>query len=195
MDYEDSFNSVHSLMKSKIQWGNDLLSFRWNHLFSDKLFSNTTLAYTSYRFDSFLDSEMTAQFVVDPVTPIIDSLHAFIGNTYSMQFEDYTAKLAYSYYLNPNIDFNWGAAAIQHRFNPGITAYYARMDTTDFSYSFKDETIVSNEFYAYAEMHLRLFDRLKLNLGIHQSAYAVNGELLFYPQARFSANYTCKNNL
>jgi len=36
------------------QWGNLTLSSRWNHLFSEKLFSNTTLSYSSYKYRHFI---------------------------------------------------------------------------------------------------------------------------------------------
>ena len=32
-------------------WGNKTATLRWNHLFSDKLFSNTTFTYSRYAFD------------------------------------------------------------------------------------------------------------------------------------------------
>ena len=35
---------------SKISYGNTVLNFRWNHLFSDKLFSNLSLIYSDYYY-------------------------------------------------------------------------------------------------------------------------------------------------
>ncbi|MGL1765626.1 hypothetical protein ACSTIG_23710, partial [Vibrio parahaemolyticus] len=32
-------------------WGNSTATFRWNHVFNKKLFSNTTLVYNDYRFN------------------------------------------------------------------------------------------------------------------------------------------------
>ena len=39
-----------------LDWGNITSSLRWNHLFSNKLFSNTTLTYSKYQFNTLLDS-------------------------------------------------------------------------------------------------------------------------------------------
>ena len=33
-------------------WGNNISSLRWNHLFNDKLFSNTTFTYSNFDYDS-----------------------------------------------------------------------------------------------------------------------------------------------
>ena len=37
--------------------GNAISSLRWNHLFNDKLFSNTTLSYTRYQFELGLEQD------------------------------------------------------------------------------------------------------------------------------------------
>ena len=33
-----------------LKWGNKIMALRWNHKFGPKLFSNTTLNYSDYRF-------------------------------------------------------------------------------------------------------------------------------------------------
>ena len=35
----------------EIPWGNATTSLRWNHLFNDKLFMNTSLIFSDYRFE------------------------------------------------------------------------------------------------------------------------------------------------
>ena len=39
-----------------IQWGNFTTAGRWNHLFSNQLFLNTTATYSRYNFDLFNES-------------------------------------------------------------------------------------------------------------------------------------------
>ena len=36
--------------KSKMDWGNTIISARWNFIFNNKLFSNTTVAFNKYSF-------------------------------------------------------------------------------------------------------------------------------------------------
>ena len=38
--------------------GNITSALRWNHLFSNKLFSNTTLTYSQYASEIYLSSEV-----------------------------------------------------------------------------------------------------------------------------------------
>ena len=36
---------------SKMNWGNTILSARWNYVFNNRLFCNTTVSYSNYLFD------------------------------------------------------------------------------------------------------------------------------------------------
>lgn len=44
------FRSPNSSFNVKIPWGNATASLRWNHLFNDKIFMNTSLIFTDYNF-------------------------------------------------------------------------------------------------------------------------------------------------
>ncbi|NWM30149.1 hypothetical protein GY637_25600, partial [Escherichia coli] len=35
----------------KMKWGNTILSARWNYVFNNRLFCNTTVSYSNYLFD------------------------------------------------------------------------------------------------------------------------------------------------
>ncbi|MBS1616628.1 MAG: carboxypeptidase-like regulatory domain-containing protein [Bacteroidetes bacterium] len=45
-----TFASESQDFKAKIPWGNSTATLRYNHLFSDKVFINTTLVYNDYKF-------------------------------------------------------------------------------------------------------------------------------------------------
>ena len=36
---------------SNMGWGNTIVSARWNYIFNNRLFSNTTVSYNNYLFD------------------------------------------------------------------------------------------------------------------------------------------------
>jgi len=46
-----SFNNRKAGFSVKIPWGNATTSLRWNHLFSNKLFMNSTLVFSDYNFE------------------------------------------------------------------------------------------------------------------------------------------------
>lgn len=81
-------------------WGNITGTLRYNHLFNDKLFSNTSFIYSDFDYkinigDSNLDISIAA---------IIQNLHF---------------KQDFSYYANEKNKFEFGASLIKHTFKPG----------------------------------------------------------------------------
>lgn len=81
-------------------WGNTTASARWNHLFSDKLFSNFTAIYTDY----------------DYAFGIPDGAQAFDWNA---RINNFQLKGDFSYYLSPKSQLDFGAEGNFYRFHPG----------------------------------------------------------------------------
>jgi len=84
-----------------MSWGNTTGTMRWNHLFSNKLFSNTTLIYSNYDY-------------------------AFrVGDDVDMNsgIEDYGFKQDFSWYLNPENTIKFGLNTTRHSFNPGVLTF------------------------------------------------------------------------
>ena len=52
-----SFNNSDNGINIQIPWGNATTSLRWNHLFNDKLFLNTSLIFTDYRFEFNIEQQ------------------------------------------------------------------------------------------------------------------------------------------
>ncbi len=82
----------------KSGYGNLSGNLRWNHIFSEKLFSNFSLIYSKYDYDLELDA-----FEFDWVASI----------------ENYNAKYDLKYYANEKISLDFGANAIYYDFDPG----------------------------------------------------------------------------
>lgn len=79
-------------------YGNSTLNMRWNHLFSDKLFSNLSLIYSDYYYGLTLN---------------------FIGFNYDSGIKNYNIKYDFKHYLSNNIKLNYGVNSIYYDFNPG----------------------------------------------------------------------------
>jgi hypothetical protein len=87
----------------QIRWGNKTATLRWNHIYNAKLFSNVTLLYS--KFDYFLGEPTGAE--------------AF---SWTSDITDYTAKVDYNYFANPNNTIKFGLHSTYHKFNPGFVA-------------------------------------------------------------------------
>ncbi|NJB86879.1 hypothetical protein GGR26_002656 [Lewinella marina] len=135
-------------------WGNVTGTLRWNHLFSDKLFSNLTLYYSDYDYAiKFGDQPEQDAFNWD----------ASIVNL--------SLKPEFSFYLTPDNVLRFGGQAIHYRFEPANAVAVSAGEEIDISLS-RQWAVESS---AYLENELNLFDRLKLNYGLRLSHFAYLG--------------------
>lgn len=91
----DVFNLAGSFVNI---YGNSTLNVRWNHLYSDKLFSNLSLIYSDYYYGLTLD---------------------FVGFQYDSGIKNYNIKYDFKNYISEKLKMNFGANAIYYDFNPG----------------------------------------------------------------------------
>ncbi|MGF1533449.1 MAG: carboxypeptidase-like regulatory domain-containing protein [Bernardetiaceae bacterium] len=82
-----------------LNWGNATATLRWNHIFSQKLFLNTTFIFSN--FDYGFD--------------IKDGSQNF---QWRSSLRDYEVKTDFTYFLNPQNTITFGMTQILHRFRP-----------------------------------------------------------------------------
>jgi len=85
---------------NELNFGNQTVTIRWNHLFANKLFLNTTLLYSKYNYE--LSNKLEAS--------------AF---KWESNLEDYSTKLDFNYFLNSNNTIKFGGIVTYHQFKPG----------------------------------------------------------------------------
>ena len=153
-----SFQNKDLDFNFKVPWGNATASLRWNHLFSDKLFVNTTGVFTDYNF-------------------------AFEGGSNGFNFRlgsgirDFNLKQDYTYYHNSlhNIKFGWNYTF--HRFIPSSLS----ASSGDVEFNTIDEIkIFGNEYAIYFQDEWDVNENLKINLGFRLSAYQHVGPFTRY---------------
>ncbi|MEN8119060.1 MAG: TonB-dependent receptor [Bacteroidota bacterium] len=96
-DFIESFKTGYNTYA--MSWQNIGATIRWNHLFSDRFFSNLTI-YTS-KYDYFLYSSIEDN----------QYWNSFIGNL--------SLKNDFTYYINPDNTLRFGFELNFHYFNPG----------------------------------------------------------------------------
>ncbi len=130
-------------------WGNQTGTLRWNHLFSDKLFLNTSLIYSKYNYKFNLTFAENASFSV------------------ASAIEDWNLKQDFSYFLNPDNTLKFGWNGILHTFLPGSIE-------TDEDNIFNAEEIPEQkalEFGFYAQNDHKINQALSLNYGLRYSIF------------------------
>ncbi len=84
---------------SGMSWNNMAGTFRWNHTFSNKLFSNTTLCYSRYQYYLYIDNEQK--------------------DVWNSAISGLTFKTDFTWYLNPKNTLRAGMEITDHNSNPG----------------------------------------------------------------------------
>lgn len=173
-DYSDQFSVEQTNLNFGLGYGNITSTLRWNHLFNDKLFSNTTLSYSRYSFNT--DFGVNSTYTENNNTEIWDVNFGYISG-----IEDLGARIDFDYIPNPNHEIKFGVSYTNHFFFPGETSLSINeiqpnptenfsLDTTiNFS-----ENVRANEMFFYVEDNLNITPRLKANIGFHFGIYNSN---------------------
>lgn len=180
--------SVLSKDSFAVEWGNRIISLRWNHLFNDKLFSNTTATYSKFQYTSENVSDL--QFSI-----FNDNFQAFRNASfYSSTITDFSIRTDIDYFVNHQHRLRFGANAIQRNFIPGLSEFSSSGSELDSipvftQNNFDDnEAIRTGEFNLYAEEEFQK-NNLTINGGIRLSAFARQGNLDIIPQPRLALYY------
>ena len=175
IDYSDSsidqISNGQNSLNFGLGYGNLTSTLRWNHLFSDKLFSNTTLTYSRYSFNT--DYGVNSTYTTNNETEIWDINFGYISG-----IEDLGARIDFDFIPNPKHEIKFGTSYTNHNFFPGETTLSVNEILTDTSQNFSLDTVlnfsgntIADELYFYVEDNFKISNRLKANLGIHLGYY------------------------
>lgn len=129
-------------------WGNATGTFRWNHLFNEKLFSNFTVYYSDYDYElAFGD----------------DAVNSFKWNA---SIKNISIKPEFSYFINPENILRFGGQSILYTFEPGNAIGISEGESTDISLD--HQTAMESAVYIENEQTL---NKWKLNYGLRLSHF------------------------
>ena len=128
-------------------YGNAILNLRWNHLFSDKLFSNLSFIYSDYYYGLTLD---------------------FLGFDWNSGIRNYNLKYDFKHYLSNNIKLNYGFNSTYYDFNPGTIDPSGSNSSVNFK-QLEKKYALENGIYLEAEQIIT--DKLAVNYGIRYSIF------------------------
>ncbi|WP_088341381.1 TonB-dependent receptor [Robiginitalea sediminis] len=137
-------------------YGNAVVNFRWNHLFSDKLFSNLSLIYSDYYYGLELD---------------------FVGFEWNSGIQNFNLKYDLKHYLSDRFQLNYGMHNTYYVFNPG------RISPNSPTSGIVEEQLTkqyANENAWYVDASHEVTDRLSLGYGLRLSQFNRLGQDEFY---------------
>lgn len=151
----DVFEIADSFANS---FGNTTLNLRWNHLFSDKLFSNLSFIYSDYYYGLELK---------------------FVEFDFDSGIRNFNLKYDFSHYISNKVDLRYGINSIYYKFNPGKVT-----PTTEDSginpFKLTDKYAWENAVYVDAE--IAISDKISVQAGLRLSTFNRLGqeELFLY---------------
>jgi hypothetical protein len=174
---------VTNFNDARVQWGNLIGSLRWNHLFSRKLFSNTTLTFSrfSYRSKDIYERKVILS------DGLID--RDYLLFRYNSNNRDYALFTDFDYRPTAGQTIRFGGSVARRRFQPGAVAFdeNSSLDSlTDesFQQSLKRSAQYSHEIDLYAEDEFHISGEFGGNVGLRGTGILVGEEWLFYVQPR-----------
>ncbi|MEM8926856.1 MAG: TonB-dependent receptor [Bacteroidota bacterium] len=128
-------------------YGNAVGNFRWNHLFSEKLFSNLSLIYSDYFYGLELD---------------------FVGFEWDSGIQNFNLKYDLKHYLNDKLQINYGLNNVYYVFNPGNIK-----PNSEDSGIVEDQLTkkYANEAAAYVDIEQKITNNLSINYGLRVSQF------------------------
>lgn len=169
----DVFNIAQSFENV---YGNSVLNLRWNHLFNDKLFANTSLIYSDYYYGLTLD---------------------FVGFNWNSGIKNYNLKYDLRHYLSDKTKLQYGLNSIYYQFNPGTISPIDETSSINFrkldqKYAFENalyfdiEQQITPKLNASVGMRFSTFHRLgdqDVSLYENNQAVVFNQDLGIYEKA------------
>jgi CarboxypepD_reg-like domain/TonB-dependent Receptor Plug Domain len=142
-----------------IGWGNATGTARWNHVWNDRLFSNTSLIYSNYDYEIKITQGGT-NFKINS------------------EINDWNLKQEFQFFPNPQNSMRFGVNIIHHALTPGNVSNTSTdgtgLNINDLQKRFSLESAI------YANNNQKIGERLELNYGARLGMFNALGGSNYY---------------
>lgn len=172
-----SYDNNYYKNKGGLFWQNATGTLRWNHQVSNKIFTNTSLIYSSYDLRIFNEEK---------------DKYGTYSLKYNSGIRDIALKYDLEYHVSGKYLFRAGMSTTNHLFTP--TAVVEKDSQT--LYDFKNKiTYNSQESGLYAENHININNKFQANAGLRFVHFVANNKSYYFLEPRLSMNYLIKEGL
>jgi len=156
-DVFDFANGKQSL-KINIPWGNTTGTLRWNHIFNNRLFGNTTLVYNDYNFT-------------------FNALQNDFELKLASGIRDLSIKQDFDLYPYTGHKLKFGGIYTYHKFTPSIIS--GKQDSTVFKPN-NAQIKFGHEAALYIQDDWEINEKIKINAGLRYSLFQQAGPYKIY---------------
>nr|WP_262907675.1 TonB-dependent receptor [Hymenobacter sp. BT770] len=152
----------------KFNWGNTIGTLRWNHVFSPKLFVNTSVSVSDYKYD---------------LTNKLDQFSFKLGSSIT----DYSGRTDFEYTPNDRHVLKAGAQLTQHKFGVGRLDANSGDGRVNFG---SDVSYYGLDGALYASDNFKATDKLQLEGGLRLTGFRSGSNQYGGLEPRASARYS-----
>lgn len=156
-DVFDFVNGRQSL-DVNIPWGNATGTLRWNHVFNQKLFANTTAVYNDYNFK---------------FTAAQDDFQVGLSSS----IRDISLKQDFDWYPQGKHKVKFGGIYTYHRFSPSVVS--GRQDSVEFN-PLNAQVKFAHEAAVYLQDDWEISPKWQVNAGLRYSMFQQTGPFKIY---------------
>ncbi len=168
------------------EWGNAIAALRWNHLLRKNLFTNTTLRFSRFYYQSKLG--LLSNFLSASGK---ENLLANYGQIYQTVIRDWSGKTDFSYFPTNRLTLRWGLAYTFHTFQPGALSINflvpGQSPITIDSLSkvlLNNERLGADEAEVYLDAEWQFFKNWRLDAGLNYSLFQIRNNTFSAIQPR-----------
>lgn len=178
----DSYMGTTDRYRMGLFWQNATATARWNHLFTNKIFSNMSFVFSDYTMNTY----MNYKYYYGPNDPDNETF----SSDFNSGIRDYTLKYDVSFRPNATHHILAGAAVTYHEARPN--AMTVKADTLTMKQVNKE---LGLEYAVYVEDEINIRNKFRINPGVRLVAFSVPHKTWFSPEPRLAMSYNFLPNL
>ncbi|PKV50267.1 outer membrane receptor for ferrienterochelin and colicin [Aquimarina sp. MAR_2010_214] len=159
----------------RLNWGNQLVSFKWNHVYNARVFQHSSLTYSNFE-NNFLGNLFENGSSEDE-----SNINSKLGN----QIRDFSLNTEIEYYASEKIKTNFGVNLKFLRFDQS----YSRFKLSEVLAS-NQERNKSMNFDVYIENRIKINNKFLVKTGVNMTNYFLSSKVYNYFLPRLSIYYT-----
>lgn len=190
--YTDAKGYITDRSVLATDWGNSIAALRWNHLMRENLFTNTTIRYSRFFYQSRLGFSSNILYPDGKEFKLSN-----YGQLYQTLIRDWSWKTDFTFYVSKRLTLRWGAAYTTHDFQPGaLSANFLQSGQSQGNVDslagilLNNERLQAKEAEAYCDAEWKIMDQLRLEAGVHGSVFQIKNTNYSIAQPRLRLRYT-----
>jgi outer membrane receptor for ferrienterochelin and colicin len=165
-------------------WGNITAALRWNYIFNNRLFGNTNVTYSNYKY---FDYKLLNNTQINLLTGVLTRYD--YRSDFNSGIKDVATKADFDYQPFTGHNMKFGMGGIYHMFTPYANISLINTDNGSALPETDKNKQLAFEPSIYIEDEIQLSSRLKVNTGFRISAFLVKNRTYSSFEPRLSGRY------